>query len=289
MKQRFLATLLMMILFPILLFSEQICWVKWQNGTAGLNGEAEGIIELSDGSTLNVTYHGEINFIQLNNEGTFYWTPTSTYTSRYVQNSPDQSDIITLNGESRERNIITFSSTVINPIMAISSLGQETTPVKYEFNKKIKILNYGNGYWGDGCLEKEDQYILVGKEGNGIVRFKGDIDEISWTTSEYENWGGFTIGVPCSLSADNSSDNNSDDYNSGFEAGKQFCIDNPAACGISTGSSNCESSYATFNFFTNTLHIPYFKISDNATYWLDLILENTNPVGFVLNNFGLNQ
>ncbi len=97
-------------------------------------------------------------------------------------------------------------------------------------------------------------------------------------------------------------------YDSGYLAGKQYCINNPSACGISTGGdyqagydagyaacqSSCSSASsvepttcASFDFFSNSLHIPCFS-SGSSSYWLDLKIINDNPVQLELTDFGQN-
>ena len=97
-------------------------------------------------------------------------------------------------------------------------------------------------------------------------------------------------------------------YENGLEAGKQLCINDPAACGISiagdyqagyeagfaAGQESCgeipnieSSKCANFDFFTNSLHIPCFS-SGTSSYWLDLKIINDNPVQLELTNFGQN-
>ncbi len=80
----------------------------------------------------------------------------------------------------------------------------------------------------------------------------------------------------------------SDRYNEGFEAGKQYCINNPSACGLCAqcGSGNVDGECASFNMFTNTLHIPCLDMGES--YWLDLMLINSDPVRLEMTGFGRN-
>ncbi len=107
-------------------------------------------------------------------------------------------------------------------------------------------------------------------------------------------------------------------YNKGYEAGKKYCQNNPSACGISTtpsttncsseynkgyeaGKNSCESSQssttiisnstdncATFDFITNTLHIPCFS-AGSKSYWFDFSLTNSNPVTLQMKKYGTNN
>ena len=69
-------------------------------------------------------------------------------------------------------------------------------------------------------------------------------------------------------------------YNEGFEAGKEWCRQNPEECGVSDGSGSCDS-VASFDFITNTLHIPNFQ----NTYQLDFTLTGTDPVTLQLKSY----
>ena len=113
-------------------------------------------------------------------------------------------------------------------------------------------------------------------------------------------------------------------YTKGFEEGKKFCRTSPKECGIDklkndeadlgfqegynqgyndclaesiindlfsseefinelSFSGNCEAS---FNMFTNTLHVPCLDMG--KSYWLDLELINAEPVQLELKGFGEN-
>ncbi len=79
-----------------------------------------------------------------------------------------------------------------------------------------------------------------------------------------------------------------DEHCGDFEAGKQYCINNPNACGLYSscdcGENVVRNMCATFDFFTNTLHIPCLDLG--ISYWLDLKLINTEPVQLELTDFG---
>jgi len=45
---------------------------------------------------------------------------------------------------------------------------------------------------------------------------------------------------------------------------------------------------ATFNFFTNTFHVPCFNL-DNQSFWLDMGLARSSPAAMVMTNFGVNN
>ena len=69
-----------------------------------------------------------------------------------------------------------------------------------------------------------------------------------------------------------------EEFNHGYDAGKQYCIDNPSACSIdvAVGSS------AEFNTSTKILTIPSLIINDESEYAIDL--KQVGPGKFILQN-----
>ena len=106
-------------------------------------------------------------------------------------------------------------------------------------------------------------------------------------------------------------------YNKGFEEGKKYCINNPSACGISTGGdydegykagieycknnpSSCgmscpvctcggsSNNCSTFDFMSGEFYVSCFK-GANKSYWLIFKLINSNPVQMQLKSFGIKK
>ena len=118
----------------------------------------------------------------------------------------------------------------------------------------------------------------------------------------YRGWGYFDKLVIYEWSSSEKCSENDLDrakeegYNEGFEAGKEYCINNPSACGIDNGDeSECpicqcsptiDSCKASFDMFTNTLHVPCLEMG--KSYWLDLELISSEPVQLELKGFGEN-
>lgn len=91
---------------------------------------------------------------------------------------------------------ITFSQAVLNPIMAIISVGQPGVAITYSFNQAFTILDQGAGYWGsdpDGAQVSGNSF--VGNEWHGVIQFSGAVTSITWNTNPNENWHGFQIGA----------------------------------------------------------------------------------------------
>ncbi|MDZ8054345.1 MAG: PEP-CTERM sorting domain-containing protein [Aulosira sp. ZfuVER01] len=175
-----------------------IAWTDWTSATPGNPGLAQGTITPAGESPISVTYNGEVNFAQTSG-GTNYWNPSTPYISATVPNAPPASDIIALNGGNSTVNTISFSKAVLNPVMAIVSLGEAGVPVQYNFDTPFNILSVGAGYWGNGTLAKLAGNVLEGVEGHGVIQFLGNVSSISWTTPKPEYWHGFTVGVEKSV------------------------------------------------------------------------------------------
>ena len=172
--------------------------VTWANWTSANGTTAAGTI-----GALNIGFTGNLNPAAQTAGGTNYWaTNPSIFTAPGLDNGPPDSDIIRLIGGAAATGIqtITFSAPVVNPVMAIMSLGQPNFLVSYDFDAPFDVLNFGAGHWGGpGTLTELPGDILQGEEGHGLIQFLGTFTSISWTIPVAENWHGFQIGVPGSL------------------------------------------------------------------------------------------
>ena len=170
-------------------------WVDWTAATSGTPGSATGSITLSEAGTLTVSYAGHVLDAQVSG-GTNYWLPAAPYTANdVVANEPPAADVIRLAGGATV-NTLTFSAPVTNPVMAVVSVGQGGLPVSYDFDAPFDVLSEGQGYWGDGTLVEEPGDVLTGREGHGVIQFRGTFTTISWTIVGNESWHGFQIGIP---------------------------------------------------------------------------------------------
>jgi len=183
-------------------------WAVWTNSTGAPSETVTGTIE-SEVGPVGVTYAGEIFFSQINNLGTYFYSPSTPFISSTVPNQPPRADIIALQGgSSMGVHTLQFSPPVDDPVMAIVSLGQAGVLVTYDFDVPFTILSFGPGYWGGpGTLNNVGGRRLTGTEGHGTIRFIGRVSSISWTIPNPETWHGFTVGLagppcPCDLNGD---------------------------------------------------------------------------------------
>lgn len=170
----------------------QVNWANWTSGTAGASGVAAGHFSTDDG-IVDISYHGEISFIQLGT-GTNYFNPSTPYLSSSVINAPPAAEMIGLSKATAKT--LTFSKAVNNLFFAVVSLNSNG----YKFNRDFDIVSTGCGYWGCGTLTKvvngDGTFQLNGTgEPHGVIRFTDSLSSISWTSLTNENWNGFTIGT----------------------------------------------------------------------------------------------
>jgi hypothetical protein len=181
--------------------AETITWADWTAATVGASGSALGSITSASGTT-DLVYSGEVSTPTQVAAGVNYWMPSTPYLNSTIDNAPPCCDIITLRGGTTQQNTLMFSSPVVNPVMAIVSLGQPGFQVSYQFGQPFEVLSSGPGFWGGpGTLTQQPGGILAGNEGHGAIRFLGSLSSISWTVPTAEFWHGYTVGVPAAQAA----------------------------------------------------------------------------------------
>jgi len=174
----------------------QIYWTDWTSATVSNTGSASGLITTPSGP-VTASYTGQVYATTQTACGASYWVPTTPYLSPTVPNAPPPCDIVTLTGgPTFPANTITFSQPILNPVMAILSLGQPGVTVTYNFDSPFNILSFGPGYFGGpGTLQQLTPNVLTGVEGHGVIQFQGTFSSISWTVPTPETWHGFTLGI----------------------------------------------------------------------------------------------
>jgi hypothetical protein len=164
-------------------------WTNWTSGTVGYPGSASGML-----GSIAVTYSGEMQCLNCYASD---WSPASTWA--FVP-PPDNSGIRLIGGNGGHAiiNTITFSSPVVNPVMAIVSLGQGGIKAEFDFLPSEPFSLAGGGpsiAWGGQALTSIGSTVF-GIEGNGLVVFHGTYTSISWTNPVAENYYVATIGAP---------------------------------------------------------------------------------------------
>jgi hypothetical protein len=178
--------------------SAQVVWTDWTAASQGTPGSADGTL-MVNGTAVGFRYVGEVSGnTQTNGGGIDYWgAPGTAYA---VTGHPTGTDIITLiGGNNQIVNTIFFGAPVVDPFMAILSLGQPGQHTYYNFDSPFTIVSSGCGYWGGNCagslFTTGTANQLDGLEGHGVIQFSGTYSSISWTVPSAENWHGFQVGV----------------------------------------------------------------------------------------------
>jgi len=168
-------------------------WTQWSPTftTSTTNGgAASGVSGL-----IGVTYSGELDNLLFNYPS---WGPASTFSGGTVDNAPPAAGGILqlVGGGGTGPDTITFSSPVLNPVMAIWSLGQNNDPTQFVFTTSNISLESGgpsNEYNGQSITLLGN--TVDGVEGNGVIQFNGLVSSITWNNPSPEFWYGITVGT----------------------------------------------------------------------------------------------
>jgi hypothetical protein len=186
------------VLITALLFSagtamaeDTASWATWSGTSATFAQNSQPV---------NVTYTGQWDSVDFN-ASYFNSVPTS-FTSAEVTNTPGSNGAIHMTGGSPDVNTLHFSQPVINPLIAVYSVGQSGLPVTFNFlnNPSFVIASQGPGHWGGGSLTQSGNTV-TGLEGNGLLQFTGSYTDIAFTTPVHENFYGFTVGAIATVPA----------------------------------------------------------------------------------------
>jgi hypothetical protein len=176
--------------------ADTIAWTNWTSVTPGSPGTGTGTI-----GSITVTYSGQTSAL-LNDYPS--WTPTSSYIGGVVGNAPPATNnSIQLEGGVTYTESITFSSPVVDPILAIWSLGAAGTPASFDFTASEPFTVVAGGpsaeYGGSSITTSGNN--IDGSEGNGVVQFNGTFSTITFTTPGYEDYYAFTVGEHATLTS----------------------------------------------------------------------------------------
>jgi hypothetical protein len=141
-----------------------------------------------------VTYSGELDSATVNGLSNI-WSPNSSFIGGTSTTSPSTvGDAIFLNGNFTGTDTITFASPIVNPLIAIWSLGAPGLPATFTFGQTPTFEAGGpNSSFGGSPISVSGN-VVSGSEGNGVVQFTGTFSSISWTNS-FENFYAFTVGT----------------------------------------------------------------------------------------------
>ncbi len=180
-------------------------WTDWFSDSGGV----EGTIALKE-IDLTVRYRGPYHSAVL--FGGFEEMRSASFTNGVIANKPPNGDVINLQGGAGQGEI-TFSQALINPVMAILSLGLRTNDNRYfpaemvfADGVEFEVLNSSRSDYGYGGPLTKSGQTLRGLESAGSIRFIGAYSRIAWTTPLQEkefstgpiggSWH-INVGAPC--------------------------------------------------------------------------------------------
>jgi hypothetical protein len=162
-----------------------IDWNTWSSSSAGSTAGGVGVTYTSSDA------HNLVS-------GYPTYTPTGTWADgSVVDNAPVAANgIVQIYGGTGNVNTLTFSTAVVNPVLAIWSLGQGGTPASFVFQGATPVFVSGgtSAEYGGAPITVLGNTVS-GNEGNGTVQFLGTFNSLSWTNPQYENWYGFNVGI----------------------------------------------------------------------------------------------
>jgi len=128
------------------------------------------------------------------------WTPGTTFSGGSVGNSPSNLGSIALSGgPATGVNTLSFSPAVIDPVMAIWSLGSANLgSAQFVFPLSEPFTIEGGGpstETGGGPITFLPPNSVNGVEGNGVIQFLGTYSSLAWTNPTFENDYAFTVGA----------------------------------------------------------------------------------------------
>jgi hypothetical protein len=195
MKIKVLALAAAALAFAAPASAANVAWTLWHPDSVftGLTGgQVSGTV-----GGVGVTYSGEVNDLNTNYPS---WTPNSTWEGGDVSNAPPAGNgaIKITGGDGTGIDTITFDQAVVNPVIAIWSLGQGGGPASFDFDVKsnqLALLGGGPSAEYNGQALTLLGSTVSGVEGNGLVQFYGTFNSISFTTPLHEYYYDFTVGV----------------------------------------------------------------------------------------------
>ncbi len=210
--KRLWMTLLCLFLLVGAAQADNIYWTDWTSVTPGAPGSASGTIAFPSGN-VTVSYIGDA--FTPSEYGA--WSPASAFTGGIVGNAPPGSNEIALTGGSSAGNpytfeySLTFSQPVVNPVIAVLSLGGIPTYARMQFTSPFTVVATGGpstSFGENGPLyATTPNYTLYGGEpysppaggGNGTIEFTGTYSTITWYSLDYEHWYMITVGAPSAV------------------------------------------------------------------------------------------
>lgn len=114
-----------------------------------------------------------------------------------VRDWPGGAPRIALTLDGAASGTISFGNSVLNPFIALVSVGQPGRVVSYTFSSPFTVESNNNSacaFWGCGSYTVSGNTI-AGREFSGTLKFTGSFSSITVSTDVSEFWHGFTVGT----------------------------------------------------------------------------------------------
>ena len=158
-------------------------WIDWttvNTGTLTIGSQVVGVT--LTGSTPDLLDNGTYYYDNANTGGT---TSAGTY-GGYLP-----SDMLQVSNASFFT--LTFSQAIVNPYIALVSVGQPNLAVAYTFDSNVSVLSSGSNYWGNGTYATAGN-TFTGSEFNGVLQLQGSFTSMNIAVGQPEYWHGFNVG-----------------------------------------------------------------------------------------------
>ena len=172
-------------------------WANWSLPTT-CGGSVSGGLATYTG-TYNAVQNssGEVACGTIYGGGNNFWLPVAPYSP--TPNNISFIQFILAGGP----NTITFNQAVIDPYIALVSVGQtpEAAWVTYSFTNAFSVVSDNtvmSAFWGTGSYSTPNAMTLVGNEFSGVLQFSGSYaagQSLTFTVRNNEDWHGFTVGA----------------------------------------------------------------------------------------------
>jgi PEP-CTERM motif-containing protein len=158
-----------------------ITWTTWNSSSTGTAG------------AVAVTFAGPAESLQQLYPS---YTPTLTFADGViVGNAPTPANgILQIFGGSNAVQSLTFSQALVNPVLAIWSLGQGSETALFVFDQTPTFVSGGPSLEYNGSAITVLGDTVSGNEANGTIEFVGTFTSLTWTNPQFENWYGFDVG-----------------------------------------------------------------------------------------------
>ena len=158
-------------------------WIDWTSVNTGTLTIGSQVVGVSlAGSTPDLLDNGTQYYNNGNTGGT---AVTGTY------GGLQPSDMLQVSNASFFT--LTFSQAIVNPFIALVSVGQFAVPVSYGFDSNVSVLSSGSNKWAYGGYSVAGN-TFTGSEFNGVLQLQGSFTSMNIAVGQPEFWHGFNVG-----------------------------------------------------------------------------------------------